>query len=318
MLEQPRQKTLSKTLYAASDPPRPAWIRTKGRESPEVHRLTAIMREQHLHSVCEEAICPNRAECFQRGTATFLIMGEICTRFCPFCNVAHGQPPPLDCREPAHLATAVRQLSLNYVVITSVTRDDLSDGGAAHFAECITALRHANPAIKIEILVPDFRRNRDLGITHLQKSLPDVFNHNIETVPRIYPETRPGADYQDSLDLLQHFKEQYPKIPTKSGLMVGLGETDAEILSVMGDLRLQGCDMLTIGQYLRPSRQHLPVRRFVRPEQFETFKIRGLEMGFSQIAAGPLVRSSYNAEIQTRNFYRTGTPHIATEPPDFS
>lgn len=279
---------------------KPAWIRVKGMASSEVDRLTGVLREHRLHTVCEEASCPNLGECFKLGTATFMIMGDTCTRRCPFCDVAHGRPGALDDDEPQHLADAVLAMNLRYVVITSVTRDDLEDGGAAHFARCVAEIRTVAENTKVEILVPDFRHHTDPALQALGLSLPDVFNHNLETVPRIYAVSRPGAFYSESLQLLQRFKETYPGIPTKSGLMVGLGETDNEILEVMQDLREHACDMLTIGQYLRPSRHHLPVQRYVPPEQFEAFKALGLEMGFSQIASGPLVRSSYHADLQAQ------------------
>jgi len=277
---------------------KPDWLRIKASAAAEVGRLSWILRDHQLHSVCEEANCPNLGECFQRGTATFMILGDVCTRRCPFCDVAHGKPLGPDPQEPQHLAEAVQVMGLRYVVVTSVTRDDLPDGGAGQFARCVAEIRKQAKNTKVEILVPDFRRRTDPALDILGIRLPDVFNHNLETVPRIYAESRPGADYQESLQLLQRFKKTYPGIPTKSGLMVGLGETDAEILDAMRDLREHDCDMLTIGQYLCPSRHHLPVQRYVPPEQFERFKELGLEMGFSQVASGPLVRSSYQADLQ--------------------
>lgn len=280
---------------------KPSWIRAKAPAAPEVGRLTGILRDHRLHTVCEEASCPNLGECFKRGTATFMIMGDVCTRRCPFCDVAHGRPGDLDAAEPQHLAEAIHAMQLQYVVITSVTRDDLQDGGAGHFARCVAEIRNVTKGVKVEILVPDFRGHVDVALKNLGDGLPDVFNHNLETVPRLYAESRPGARYNESLSLLQRFKEVYPGIPTKSGLMVGLGETDDEILEVMRDLRAHGCDMLTIGQYLRPSRHHLPVQRYVTPEQFEAFRVAGLAMGFSQVASGPLVRSSYHADLQAQN-----------------
>lgn len=280
--------------------PKPSWIRAKAPTSAEVGKMTDILRDHRLHTVCEEANCPNLGECFKRGTATFMIMGDVCTRRCPFCDVAHGRPGALDAGEPAHLAGAVSVMKLRYVVITSVTRDDVEDGGAGHFARCVEAIRHKSGAVKVEILVPDFRGKVEVALANLGNCLPDVFNHNLETVPRLYAETRPGADYQGSLKLLQRFKEMYPGVPTKSGLMVGLGEKDEEILEVMRDLRTHGCDMLTVGQYLRPGRHHLPVQRYVTPEQFEAFEVAGLKMGFSQVASGPLVRSSYHADLQAQ------------------
>jgi len=279
---------------------KPSWIRAKAPAAPEVGRLTGILRDHRLHTVCEEASCPNLGECFKRGTATFMIMGDVCTRRCPFCDVAHGRPGDLDPAEPQHLAEAIHAMQLQYVVITSVTRDDLEDSGAGHFARCVAEIRKVTKGVKVEILVPDFRRCVQTALANLGNGLPDVFNHNLETVPRLYAESRPGADYQGSLKLLQCFKEMYPDVPTKSGLMVGLGETDDEILEVMRDLRAHGCDMLTVGQYLRPGRHHLPVQRYVAPEQFEAFKVAGLKMGFSQVASGPLVRSSYHADLQAQ------------------
>ena len=293
-----------KTALAAIDRqqvlPKPSWIRAKASTSTEVGQLTDILRDHQLHTVCEEANCPNLGECFKRGTATFMIMGDVCTRRCPFCDVAHGSPGSLDPQEPTHLAEAVLAMKLKYVVITSVTRDDLNDGGAAHFARCVAEIRKTSESTRVEILVPDFRRHVSAALLGLASCLPDVFNHNLETVPRLYAESRPGADYHESLQLLQRFKGCYPGIPTKSGLMVGIGETDDEILAVMQDLRAHGCDMLTIGQYLRPSRHHLPVQRYVTPEQFEKFRVIGLGMGFSQVASGPLVRSSYHADLQAQ------------------
>lgn len=280
--------------------PKPSWIRAKASAAPEVGKLTGILRDNRLHTVCEEASCPNLGECFKRGTATFMILGDVCTRRCPFCDVAHGKPAALDPLEPKHLAEAVLSMGLRYVVITSVTRDDLNDGGAAHFSRCVAEIRKISKDTRVEILVPDFRHHVSAALLGLGSCLPDVFNHNLETVPRLYAESRPGADYHESLQLLQRFKGCYPGIPTKSGLMVGLGETDDEILDVMRDLRAHGCDMLTIGQYLRPSRHHLPVQRYVTPEQFEIFRVAGLEMGFSQVASGPLVRSSYHADLQAQ------------------
>ena len=277
---------------------KPAWIRARAPTSPEVQRLKTVLRAHRLHTVCEEASCPNLGECFGNGTATFLIMGNICTRRCPFCDVAHGRPEPLDPQEPEQLAQTIADMGLKYVVITSVDRDDLRDGGATHFSACIRAVRHHAPATRIEILVPDFRTRRDIALDLLANALPDIFNHNLETVPRLYKQARPGADYQWSLDLIKQFKQRHPQIPTKSGLMVGLGETDEEIEQVMHDLRRHDCDMLTIGQYLQPSKHHLPVTRFVPPEQFEAFAELGQRMGFVSVASGPLVRSSYHADRQ--------------------
>jgi len=277
---------------------KPAWIRVKATSSESVNRIKQILREQKLHTVCEEAACPNLSECFGHGTATFMILGDICTRRCPFCDVAHGRPAEPDPNEPEHLAKVVRQLGLRYVVITSVDRDDLRDGGAGHFAACIEAVRHQNRDIKIEILVPDFRGRIDAALDQLARMPPDVFNHNLETVPRLYRQARPGADYRVSLDLLARFKQLHPEIPTKSGLMLGLGETLEEVKEVMADLRGHGCDMLTIGQYLQPSRDHLPVVRYATPEEFEDLAQIGRGLGFSAIASAPMVRSSYHADLQ--------------------
>jgi lipoic acid synthetase len=260
--------------------------------------LKKILRDNALHTVCEEAACPNLGECFGHGTATFMIMGDICTRRCPFCDVAHGRPNPLDVREPGNLARTIKAMGLNYVVVTSVDRDDLRDGGAEHFAACIEKIRALNPATRIEILVPDFRGRMDVALKILDKMPPDVFNHNLETVPRLYKQARPGADYQWSLCLLKRFKAQHPRVPTKSGLMLGLGEEIGEVEQVMQDLRDNGCDMLTLGQYLQPSRYHLPVARFVTPDEFERLGEVGRCMGFSHVASGPMVRSSYHADLQ--------------------
>ncbi|MGF1529722.1 MAG: lipoyl synthase [Candidatus Competibacterales bacterium] len=279
-------------------PRKPAWIRAKLPAGPEVDRLKAILRQHKLHTVCEEANCPNLGECFSHGTATFMIMGDICTRRCPFCDVAHGRPLPLDPDEPGNLATTVAAMGLRYVVITSVDRDDLRDGGAAHFAQCIAAVRAAAPAIQVEILVPDFRGRLEVALEQLATAPPDVFNHNLETAPRLYKQARPGSDYQHSLTLLQRFGARFPKVPTKSGLMLGLGETSAEVEEVMADLRRHDVDMLTLGQYLQPSRFHLPVERFVTPDEFARLREVGLAMGFSQVASGPMVRSSYHADLQ--------------------
>jgi lipoic acid synthetase len=279
---------------------KPAWIRAKAPFHPEVGRLKQLLRAHQLNSVCEEASCPNLGECFAHGTATFMIMGRVCTRRCPFCDVAHGRPAPLDAEEPAHLARAVAAMNLRFVVITSVDRDDLRDGGAAHFLACIRAVRELAPATRIEILVPDFRGRMEAALETLGAALPEVFNHNLETVPRLYRAVRPGADYAHSLHLLAQFKQRYPAVPTKSGLMVGLGETDEEIVATLRDLRAHGCDMLTIGQYLQPSRAHLPVERFVTPQQFAGLADIARELGFSNAACGPMVRSSYHAERQAQ------------------
>ena len=280
--------------------PKPAWLRARSPNTPEVARLKAILRENHLHTVCEEAACPNIGECFGQGTATFMIMGDICTRRCPFCDVAHGRPKPLDADEPLNLARTIQAMGLRFVVVTSVDRDDLRDGGAGHFAACISAVRELNPATSIEVLVPDFRGRMDTALDILQTTPPDVFNHNLETVPRLYRAARPGADYRHSLELLRHFKQRHPAVPTKSGLMVGLGETNDEIVEVMRDLRGHGCNLLTIGQYLQPSRDHhLQVERYVTPEEFDEYARVGKLLGFHNVASGPLVRSSYHAEQQT-------------------
>ena len=280
---------------------KPAWIKAKVPTGENVTRIKRLLRETKLSSVCEEAACPNLGECFNQGTATFMIMGDICTRRCPFCDVAHGRPLPLDENEPEQLATAVKAMALRYVVITSVDRDDLRDGGAGHFASCIRALRHHNPDIDIEILVPDFRGRMQLALQQFQDIQPDVFNHNIETVPRLYLKVRPGANYQVSLELLRQFKIEHESVRTKSGLMLGLGETSEEIIAVMEDLRTQGCDMLTIGQYLQPSREHLPVVEFISPEKFDHLRQIGESMGFSNVASGPMVRSSYHADLQANH-----------------
>jgi len=277
---------------------KPAWIRAKPPTGAGVGRIKAILRERQLSSVCEEALCPNLGECFSHGTATFMIMGDICTRRCPFCDVAHGRPRPLDPEEPTNLAEAVREMALRYVVVTSVDRDDLRDGGAAHFAACIREIRRLTPDTRVEILVPDFRGRLETALEALQDSLPDVFNHNLETVPRLYRECRPGADYQSSLGLLRRFKSLHPEVPTKSGIMLGLGETDDEVIALLKDLREHGCDMLTLGQYLQPSRDHLPVQRFVPPEVFTALGEAAEAMGFSSVASGPMVRSSYHADLQ--------------------
>lgn len=277
---------------------KPAWIRAKSTGSPEVAQLKGILREHRLHTVCEEASCPNLGECFAHGTATFMIMGAICTRRCPFCDVAHGKPLALDAGEPDNLARVIRAMRLNYVVITSVDRDDLRDGGARHFVNCIQAVRRHSPRTKIEILTPDFRGRMDIALAIVTQAPPDVFNHNLETVPRLYKQARPGADYQYSLTLLRRFKALHPSIPTKSGLMLGLGEEISEIEQVMRDLRAHDVDMLTLGQYLQPSRHHLPVARFVAPDEFDRLAAVGRELGFGNVASGPMVRSSYHADLQ--------------------
>jgi lipoyl synthase len=278
---------------------KPEWIRVKaGSPSTRFYEIKNVLREHKLVTVCEEASCPNIGECFGKGTATFMIMGDKCTRRCPFCDVGHGRPDPLDVDEPANLAKTIAQLKLKYVVITSVDRDDLRDGGAAHFVACIQRVREQSPQTRIEILTPDFRGRADRALGILREAPPDVMNHNLETVPRLYKEARPGSDYQFSLTLLQQFKQQVPGVPTKSGLMVGLGETDEEILQVMRDMRAHGIDMLTIGQYLAPSGHHLPVRRYVHPDTFRMFEREAAAMGFTHAAVGAMVRSSYHADQQ--------------------
>src|SRR6188472_2476685 len=275
---------------------KPDWIRVRAGGGERFHEIKAILREKKLHTVCEEASCPNIGECFGHGTATFMIMGDLCTRRCPFCDVAHGRPLPLDGDEPRHLAETIASLRLKYVVITSVDRDDLRDGGAGHFVECIREVRKLSPATRIEILTPDFRGRLDRALEILDAAPPDVMNHNLETVPRLYKQARPGSDYAHSLKLLQDFKLRVPGVPTKSGIMVGLGETNEEILQVMRDLRAHDVDMLTVGQYLQPSKHHLPVTRFVHPDEFRMFEDEARRMGFVNSACGPMVRSSYHAD----------------------
>jgi lipoyl synthase len=277
---------------------KPEWIRMKVPDSARFQEIKKVLRENNLHTVCEEASCPNIGECFSGGTATFMILGDICTRRCPFCDVAHGKPLPPDVNEPENLARTIAQMGLKYVVITSVDRDDLKDGGAQHFVDCIQAIRQHSPHIKIEILVPDFRGRLDIALEILRKAPPDVMNHNLETVPRLYKQARPGSDYQNSLNLLKAFSDMYPHIPTKSGLMLGLGETDDEILGVMQDLRHHEVKMLTLGQYLQPSVHHLPVMRYVEPATFAHLKDQADRMGFENAASGPMVRSSYHADLQ--------------------
>ncbi|SER00440.1 lipoic acid synthetase [Nitrosomonas sp. Nm51] len=277
---------------------KPAWIRVRSSSSQKFAEVKRILREQKLHTVCEEASCPNIGECFGKGTATFMILGDLCTRRCPFCDVAHGRPRPPDPEEPLHLAQSIAAMRLNYVVITSVDRDDLRDGGAQHFADCIGEIRRHAPQTKIEILVPDFRGRLQVALEKLTACPPDVLNHNLETVPRLYKQCRPGADYMHSLRLLKDFKDRFPDIPTKSGLMVGLGETDEEIFDVMRDLRVHDVEMLTIGQYLQPSVGHLSVLRYVTPKSFKMFEQAAVDMGFIHAACGPLVRSSYHADQQ--------------------
>jgi lipoic acid synthetase len=281
---------------------KPEWIRVKaGNSAGRFGEIKTMLREKKLHTVCEEAACPNIGECFGRGTATFMILGDICTRRCPFCDVGHGQPLPPNPNEPAELADSVSSLKLQYVVITSVDRDDLRDGGAQHFVDVVRAVREASPKTTIETLVPDFRGRMEIAIDILGASLPDVLNHNMETVPRLYKQARPGADYAHSLALMKQFKARYPQVKTKSGLMVGLGETDEEILDVMRDLRANDVEMLTIGQYLAPSGHHLPVSRYVHPDTFKMFETEALKMGFSGAACAPMVRSSYWADQQAHS-----------------
>ena len=278
---------------------KPDWIRVKaGNDAGRFGEIKKMLREQKLHTVCEEAACPNIGECFGRGTATFMILGDICTRRCPFCDVGHGKPLPPDVDEPRHLAESVANLKLRYVVITSVDRDDLRDGGAQHFVDVIRAVRDASPTTTIEVLVPDFRGRMDVALDIFGQALPDVMNHNLETVPRLYKQARPGADYAHSLNFLKAFKARYPDVPTKSGLMVGLGETDEEIIEELKDMRAHNIDLLTIGQYLAPSNHHLPVQRYVHPDTFKRFETEALAMGFDGAACGPMVRSSYWADQQ--------------------
>ncbi len=287
-------------VVAAETLRKPEWIRVRAGGGERFHAIKKILREAKLATVCEEASCPNIGECFGHGTATFMIMGDLCTRRCPFCDVAHGRPQPLDAEEPRHLGETIAALKLAYVVITSVDRDDLRDGGAQHFVDCIRAVRELSPGTRIEILTPDFRGRLDRALAILAAAPPDVMNHNLETVPRLYAQARPGSDYAHSLKLLGDFKSAHPATPTKSGLMVGLGETNEEILATMRDLRAHGVDMLTIGQYLQPSRSHLPVTRFVHPDEFRLFEAEAARMGFANAACGPMVRSSYHADRQAR------------------
>jgi lipoic acid synthetase len=278
---------------------KPPWIRVKaGSPGTRFYEIKQILREHKLHTVCEEASCPNIGECFGQGTATFMIMGDKCTRRCPFCDVGHGRPDALDADEPRNLADTIAALKLKYVVITSVDRDDLRDGGAGHFVECIRRVREQSPQTRIEILTPDFRGRMERALEILAHAPPDVMNHNLETVPRLYRQARPGSDYHTSLQLLQRFKQMFPEVPTKSGLMVGLGETDEEIVEVMRDMRAHGVDMLTIGQYLAPSTHHLPVLRYVHPDGFKSFEVKAQALGFTHAAVGALVRSSYHADRQ--------------------
>jgi lipoic acid synthetase len=301
------QRGLAKTaripikVMAADALPKPDWIRVRVSQSEGFREVKRALREANLHTVCEEASCPNIGECFGKGTATFMVLGDLCTRRCPFCDVAHGRPQPPDPLEPQHLADTVARLRLKYVVITSVDRDDLRDGGAAHFAACIRAVRQRSPGTRIEVLTPDFRGRATRALDILAADPPDVMNHNLETVPRLYAQARPGALYGHSLQLLQSFKQRCPGVPTKSGLMLGLGETDAEVLEVLHALRLHGVDMLTVGQYLQPRPGNLPVQRYVPPEQFDALATQARAMGFAHAACGPLVRSSYHADQQAHS-----------------
>jgi lipoyl synthase len=280
---------------------KPDWIRIKVSASTEVNRIKQLLRDNNLHTVCEEAACPNLSECFNHGTATFMIMGDLCTRRCPFCDVSHGKPLPLDTNEPQHLAQTIKAMALKYVVITSVDRDDLRDGGAGHFADCIKAIRTQTPSTKIEILVPDFRGRMDKAIEILSQVPCDVFNHNLETVPRLYKQARPGADYIGSLELLARHHKALPGIPTKSGIMLGLGEEAEEVIQVLKDLIAHGCSMLTLGQYLPPSKAHLPVQRYWTPKEFDELANTAKDLGFQQVASAPLVRSSYHADLQAQS-----------------
>jgi lipoic acid synthetase len=292
---------------AAAEPlKKPDWIRVRAPSSPRFYEIKKILREHNLHTVCEEASCPNIGECFGKGTATFMIMGDICTRRCPFCDVGHGRPLPLDTDEPGNLARTIAALGLKYVVITSVDRDDLRDGGAGHFVDCIRAVRAQSPTTQIEVLVPDFRGRLERALGVLDQAPPDVMNHNLETVPRLYKQARPGSDYAHSLSLLQSFKRRHPDIPTKSGLMVGLGEADDEILATLRDLRAHDVDMLTIGQYLQPTKAHLPVARYVHPDTFAMFEHEAYALGFRHAAVGALVRSSYHADRQAEAILDAG------------
>jgi lipoic acid synthetase len=301
-LQQKRSlKTARIPIKIAAEGPalrKPEWIRVRAGGGERFAEVKRILREAKLHTVCEEASCPNIGECFGHGTATFMIMGDLCTRRCPFCDVAHGRPAPLDPAEPRHLAETIAAMKLSYVVITSVDRDDLRDGGAGHFVACIRAVRALSPATRIEVLTPDFRGRADRALAILAQAPPDVMNHNLETVPRLYAQARPGSDYAHSLALLRDFKAAHPDVPTKSGLMVGLGETNEEILAVMRDLRAHDVEMLTLGQYLQPSRHHLAVARYAHPDEFRMFEAEAARMGFANAACGPMVRSSYHADRQ--------------------
>jgi lipoic acid synthetase len=299
------------TVVPARKPP---WIRVRAPSGPEVERLRSLLRRQGLHTVCEEASCPNLGECFSHGTATFMVLGDVCTRRCPFCDVAHGRPGPPDPDEPRHLAETVALLGLRHVVITSVDRDDLRDGGAGHFAACTREVRAVSPGTHIEVLVPDFRGRAERALDALAGAPPDIFNHNVETVPRLYRAVRPGADYAGSLALLRRFGDRNPQVPTKSGVMLGLGETRAEVEAVLGDLRAHGCRMLTLGQYLQPSRHHLPVARFVPPEEFAELGALARRLGFDAVASGALVRSSYHAERQAAGLAGSSDPMVTGGP----
>lgn len=289
-----------KVIPTEKMPRKPDWIRVRVPATPRIDEIKGKLRKHGLHTVCEEASCPNLGECFGGGTATFMIMGDICTRRCPFCDVAHGKPKPLSQDEPRELAEAISDMGLRYVVITSVDRDDLRDGGAQHFADCISETRMRSPNIEIEVLVPDFRARMDVAIEILAQTPPDVFNHNLETVPSMYERVRPGSDYQWSLTLLKRYKEAVPQVMTKSGLMLGIGESIEEVEQVMADLRAHNVDMLTLGQYLQPSRDHLRLERFVTPEEFDELAVLGKKMGFTHVASGPMVRSSYHADQQAK------------------
>lgn len=293
-----------KVVRSKSIQRKPPWIRAKAPSGDLVRRLKAKLRENNLFTVCEEASCPNLGECFSKGTATFMIMGDICTRRCPFCDVGHGRPNPLDTSEAANLAKTIKDMGLRYVVITSVDRDDLRDGGASHFVDCIMQVRKLNPEIKIEILTPDFRGRMDVALEIMTQAPPDVFNHNLESVPSLYKKIRPGSDYQWSLDLLQKFKQMHPRIPTKSGLMLGLGEEIEEVKQVLRDMRAHRINMLTLGQYLQPSLDHLAVERFVTPDEFDALGAYAESIGFDQVASGPMVRSSYHADLQAESVLR--------------
>jgi lipoyl synthase len=296
---EPKTRKIPIKIVPAERLRKPDWIRVKAAApGSRFYDVKRILREQRLHTVCEEASCPNIGECFGKGTATFMILGDICTRRCPFCDVGHGRPLPPDAQEPLHLAQTIAALSLRYVVITSVDRDDLKDGGAQHFVECIRAVREHSPGTSIEVLVPDFRGRLDRALAVLEAAAPDVMNHNVETVPRLYRAARPGGDYRHSLALLKQFRARQPSVPTKSGLMVGLGETDDEILQVMRELRAHDVAMLTIGQYLQPSEHHMPVLRYVAPDTFAMYEREAAKLGFTHAAVGPMVRSSYHAEHQ--------------------